>query len=114
MGSTFEELGRALGRVAIPALRRARLAWQTIAGSEADKLRAERELGRTLAQRVRASSCPASAADFDLVRGIGRGLVERLKNRELRFEFEVISSLEPWAVVLPGGYVFLSTSLLDL
>jgi predicted Zn-dependent protease len=115
MASLFQSWGRTLGRLSLPALQKAKWAWQTVAGSEADRLRAERELGSTLAKQLRATSeTPAAAADVRLVRGIGAALAACLKNRDLRFNFEVIQMPEPSALALPGGFLFVSTQLLDL
>lgn len=115
MGSAFEELGRALGRLSVPALHKAKWAWQTFTGSEADRLKAERELGGTLARQVRAvSEGRPSESDISLVRGIASALAARVKNRELRFSVDVIRIADPSAMALPGGYLFVSTSLLDL
>jgi len=60
------------------------------------------------------SEAPAATADVDLVRGIGTALAARLKNRQFVFRFEVIQLPEPTALALPGGYLFVSTRLLDL
>ncbi|HOA60373.1 MAG TPA: M48 family metallopeptidase [Verrucomicrobiota bacterium] len=111
----FENWGRAMGRLSMPAYQKAKWAWQSLAGSEEDRLKAERELGGTLALKIRASStAPAAAADFELVRRIGDALAARLKNRQIRFRIDAIQLPEPSALALPGGYIFISVSLLDL
>lgn len=115
MGSAFEAWGRAIGRLTVPTLQKARWAWQTIAGSESDRIKAERELGGVLAHQIRAvSEGQAAESDIKLVRGIASALAARVKNRQLRFSVDVIRIGEPSAMALPGGYLFLSTSLLDL
>jgi predicted Zn-dependent protease len=115
MASSFQNWGRALGRLSLPALQKAKWAWQTLAGSEADRLQAERAMGRTLAQQIRATAvAPAAASDLHLVRGIGTALAARLKNRQHQFRLEVIQLPEPSALALPGGYLFVSTRLLEL
>jgi len=115
MASVFQHWGRVVGRVSLPALQKAKWAWQTLAGSEADRLHAERDLGRTLAQQMRAgSTTPAPAADVTFVRGICAVLAGRLKNRQHSFCVDVIDLPEPTALALPGGFLFVSTQLLDL
>jgi len=114
MGISFQDWGRALGRLSMPAFQKARWAWQAFAGSEADRLRAEQDLGRTLALQVRSvSDTPPAASDVNLVRGLGAALATRLKNKQLHFRIEVIQLPEPSALALPGGYLFVSTRLLD-
>lgn len=115
MESMFQEWGRAVGRLSMPAFQKAKWAWQALAGSEEDRLRAERDLGRTLALQIReACGTPAAASDGRLVGRIADGLAGRLKNRQLRFRAEAVALPEPSALALPGGYVFVGTLLLDL
>jgi len=115
MGSLFQEWGRTLGRLSVPALQKTKLAWQALAGSEVDRLRAERHLGAVLAQRVRsASTGTPAAADVHLVRSLGAALAGRLKNRQFKFHVDVIRVAEPSAMALPGGFVFMNDSLLAL
>lgn len=115
MASLFQEWGRTLGRLGIPALQKVKWAWQTVAGSEQDRLRAERGLGAALAQQIRSASEGIPAApDVALVRGIGTTLAARVRNRQLHFTFDLIRVPEPSGLALPGGYVFVSTSILDL
>lgn len=115
MGNSFQDWGRSFGRLSLPGLQKAKWAWQAFAGSEADRQQAERELGSTLAQQIRsASEAPPEAADVNLVRALGTALAARLKNQRLRFQIDVVQLPEPSALALPGGYIFVSTRLLDL
>lgn len=115
MASVFHEWGRTLGRLSVPALQKAKLAWHALAGSAEDRWRAERALGAVMAQRIRsASSGTPTASDVHLVRSLGAALATRLKNRQIKFHFDVLSVPEPSAMALPGGYIFISDSLLAL
>lgn len=101
--------------MSVPVLKSAQLVWQTILGAEEDRLKAEREFGAVLASRIRsASEGEPHGADLGLVRQTGQSLAARVKNRELRFIFEVVNVAQPSAIALPGGYVFVSTALLQL
>jgi predicted Zn-dependent protease len=115
MGTLFYDWGRTLGRLGTPAVQKARWAWKTIAGSEQDRRQAEQDLGQSLAHQLRAEAGnPPTPTDTDLVRKIGASLATRLRDKDLRFEFSVLGLGEPSALALPGGYVFISTPLLDL
>lgn len=115
MGTLFYDWGRTLGRVGMPAFEKARWAWQAFAGSEEDRRRVERDLGRALAKQIRTeASQPAAASDLALVHGIGAALAARLRDKQFRFRVEVIRLPEPSALALPGGHIFVSTPLLDL
>src|SRR5206468_7134538 len=56
MSNFFYNLGRQLGRGAIPAIRQSKLVWDDLTGTEEDVLRAERALGNALATELRATT----------------------------------------------------------
>lgn len=115
MSNVFFDWGRTLGYVGMPAIQKARWAWHALAGSEQDRRRAERGLGRAMALQIRAeANSPVARTDLELVRGIGTALAARLRDKEAIFTVDVIQLPEPSALALPGGFIFISTSLLDL
>jgi predicted Zn-dependent protease len=111
MAGLFYSLGRLLG----PKVRKGQWIWESVAGSEADSLRAERQVGRDLAAAVRAETPPdADAAVRSLVGEVGARLARCVANKARRFDFEVLAGGEPNAFALPGGYVFITRSLVEL
>lgn len=78
-------------------------------------LAAEHEVGADLADQVRKQVAPdASVEARALLSEIGRQLVGQLKDKQRRFRFEAIGGGEPNAFALPGGYIFLTRSIMDL
>ena len=71
MSSFFEDLGRKLGRAAVPTYRKSKWIWNGLTGTEGEAMEAENELGETLAAELRL------------------------------------------AIGLPGGYLFVSRSLIE-
>jgi len=115
MSDLFFNLGRKLGRVAVPALRKSKWLWQSVAGSERESIRAETLMGRALAREVASRMGePEEAPDHRLVAGIGAQLAAALNHEFRTFEVATIRSGEPNAMALPGGHVFLDVTLLDL
>jgi len=104
-----------LGRLAGPAVRKAKWAWAAAAGSEAEMIAAERAAGADLAQQVLAQS--RRCADTPLVERlaeIGGTLTARLKDKRRTFSFYGLSGDQPQAFCLPGGFVFVTRAMFDL
>lgn len=115
MSGLFYRIGRSLGQAALPVIRRAQWSWQTVAGSEEDRLRAEQELGSTLAVRVREELEVRDApADTARVQALGEQLTTHVRDPRFGFRVGLVRLPEPTALALPGGFVFLSLALLDL
>tara|TARA_R110002096_G_scaffold43403_8_gene116946 strand:+ start:1778 stop:1984 length:207 start_codon:yes stop_codon:yes gene_type:complete len=53
MSSFFEDLGRKLGRAAVPIYRKSKWIWEGLTGTEGDAIEAEKDLGETLAAELR-------------------------------------------------------------
>lgn len=110
----FYNLGRQLGRAAVPVIRKTRWIYDGLAGDEEASLRAENELGRTLAAEVRAATPrghdPAIAV---LVNELGQRLRRPLRDQRREFHCEVIGGESPNAMALPGGFIFVSRSLVE-
>jgi len=98
-----------------PKVRRARWVWHSMFGSRAEMIAAENAVGADLAAELR-SQIPAAASveARDRLAEIGTALAARLKDRRRHFHFNVIEGGEPNAFALPGGYVFLTRSIMDL
>jgi len=107
----FYNLGRKVG----PKVRKAQWMWQSLAGSEADAIAIERRVGLDLAHEL------TSQVDVDLdegtrrfVRDIGDRLARHVANQKRRFDFEVLATGEPNAFALPGGFIYITRSLIEL
>ncbi|MBM3881965.1 MAG: hypothetical protein FJ387_19965 [Verrucomicrobia bacterium] len=115
MSGVFEQVGRFLGRASVPVVRKTKWIWSSLAGDEEAALRAEVEFGTTLAAELRTTQelvrDPAlSGVLGDLLRRLGAPL----KDQRRGFRCEVIRDDVPNAMALPGGFIFLSHSLLEL
>jgi len=107
----FYNLGRRVG----PKVRRTRWVWQSVFGNEADLIAAEADVGRDLAaEALRHLALDPDPQAEDFVREIGTRLVARLANKQRRFTFRVLEGGEPNAFALPGGYVFVTRSIMEL
>ena len=111
MSGLFYNLGRKVG----PKIRKARWMWQSIAGSECDAIKIEYEVGMDLAREIRwqLGREPEPQTDQLLIE-IGNRLAARVANESRRFSFETIKGPEPNAFALPGGFIFVTQSLVDL
>ena len=115
MSGLFFNLGRSLGRVTVPAIRKSRWVWRSLAGTEVESIQAERELGSAMAGELRQKlGAAGNARDMELVSGIGRRLAACVRNKLLRFKVEVVQAESPTAMALPGGFIFVGVCLLDL
>ena len=115
MSGLFFNLGRKLGLAAVPALRKSKWLWQSVAGNEADSVRAETQFGRALAAELRARCGDRSdSAGMQLVAGIGERLGQALRHEVRTFQVETMRGGTPNAMALPGGFIFVDVALLDL
>ena len=104
-----------VGRLAGKKFKKAKWIWESAASSEDDAIVAERQMGLDLAAKVRQESRrpadPAVQALLDDILGV---LAERVANRTHRFEITALADTQRAAFALPGGYVFMSTALVEL
>ena len=111
MGSLFYNLGKKVG----PKVRRAKWIWQSITASEVEIIKAEYEVGRDLATEIRnrleIDTYPKAG---QMLNKVGRDLSACVANELRIFSFEVIKGNKPNAFALPGGFIFVTRSLLDL
>ena len=114
MGKLFYSLGRSLGYATIPVIRKSKWVWQSLVGDEAASLQSELEFGRALAAELRlktgVSHDPGTA---QLITEIVTRLSACVRNKLRSFKGEVLLDPAPTAMALPGGFLFLSTGLLD-
>ncbi len=114
MSGLFYNLGRKMG----PKVRKAKWMWQSVVGSEADAIKVEYEVGQDLAYEVRrqlGSGRNESGKMPDrLLNEIGQRLAACTSNKLRKFTFEILEGAEPNAFALPGGFVFVTQSLVEL
>jgi predicted Zn-dependent protease len=108
-------IGAWLGAEARKPYRQAKWMWSLFSGTEEEVIRAEEEYGRECARAFSSQFAgPISQADQELVSAIGSKLADAAKDSGRRFHFTVAASEVANAFALPGGFVFITVSLLDL
>ncbi len=111
MGGFFYNLGRLVG----PKLRKANWVYRSLTGTETESIQAEhavgRDLARAFAQQMVLDPDPAVAQLLDQ---LGGRLASCLRQRQWSFRFLTVQAPEINAFALPGGFVFLTRSLLEL
>jgi beta-barrel assembly-enhancing protease len=113
MSGFFFNLGRKIGRATVPAIRKSKWIWDDLTGSEEEALRAERALGTGLAAELRHATEPSRDAELSTrANEVCRRLAERLQDSARVFRCEVFRTDLPNAIGLPGGFIFLSDSLI--
>lgn len=89
--------------------------WESMAGSEADAIRAEYGVGREMAAVVRQQTPRVDDPEVQALLGeIGQQLAGVVRNRLHRFEVTGVSEDHPTAFALPGGFIFVAGSLVEL
>ena len=111
MSGLFYNLGRKVG----PKVRKARWMWQSVSGSEADAIKVEHEVGLDLAREIRQQLGTGQEPQTDQVLNeIGNHLAACVANKSQRFSFETVKGPESNAFALPGGFIFVTKSLVEL
>lgn len=104
-----------LGKAVRPAAQKAKWVWRSVGGSEEESIAAERDAGAEMAAAFEAE---APLADdpiaVALIESIGGHLADCVKNKDRRFTFRIVELAEPNAFALPGGFVYITTALLEL
>ena len=104
-----------VGRLAGKQFLKAKWMWQSFAGNEDEAIQAEQAVGRDMAKVVEEQSQGSGSPEFQiLLDNIAKPLAERVKNRNHRFEIKVLLSDNPTAFALPGGFIFIAPSLVEL
>ncbi len=114
MSSFFEDLGRKLGRAAVPTYRKSKWIWDGLTGTEAEALQAERDLGETLAAELRLATEILDEPELlNWLRGICHRLQASIDQAGFTYHCELMQGEHPGTIGLPGGYLFVSRSLID-
>jgi len=89
--------------------------WQSIAGSESDAIKVEYEVGLDLAREIRQQLGHEQQPQTDKVLNeVGGRLAFCVANKSRKFSFETFQGPEPNAFALPGGFIFVTQSLVEL
>ncbi len=104
-----------LGKMAGPSVRKAKWVWQTATNSQAEAIKAEYAVGKDMAHEVR------HRLDIDhdpqivrIISEVGSHLASHVSNKLRSFSFEPFEYTDPQAFCLPGGFIFVSRSLIEL
>ncbi len=109
------KIGAWLGKGARKPYRQARWMWSSFTGSEDEAIQAEWEYGHECARAFASQFSKKTArADQALVESIGCQLASAAKDRRRRFDFTATEAAPANAFALPGGYIFITTSLLNV
>lgn len=109
------QLGDQLGRKARKPYRQAKWLWSWATGTEEESIRAEQDYGHECAREfVKQFPGKTPRGDQDLVDSVGSRLSKAVKDPRLQFRFAVVASPAANAYALPGGFVFITQSLLGL
>jgi len=111
VSNLFYNLGKMVG----PKVRKAKWVWQSITASEADATHAEYKVGQDLAYEIRNRlELDTEPQAGKILNKVGNHLVGRVTNKLRTFSFEVIKGDQPNAFAIPGGFIFVTRSLLEL
>ena len=111
MSDFFYRIGRFVG----PSARKGRWIWQTLVGAEGDEISAEHAVGRDLAAAMEAEvGVDDDESANARLAAVADELTRRVANRRRSFRFTIASAAPPNAFALPGGFIFISRSLLEL
>jgi predicted Zn-dependent protease len=113
-GRHVPRAGKEIGERARQPFRKAKWIWNSLAGSEEDSIRSEEEYGaecaRLFEQEFAASS---DESKQKLVSITGAALAGKV-GKQRRFAFKVVHAPAANAYALPGGFVYVTDTLLEL
>lgn len=113
MSGFFENLGRKLGRAAVPVYRKTKWVWDGLTGTDEEVDRAEAALGKAMATEIRlASEIVQNPELLNWIRGLCRRIQDSMNSQVFQFHCEIIETEFPSIIALPGGYLFVSRSLI--
>ncbi len=104
-----------LGRLAGGKVRKVKWMWNSLTGDETEAIQAEYGVGWDMAAVVRErSGCNVDPALQTLLDDTRDRLAGVVRNKLHRFEVGVVTDDPPTAYALPGGFIFLTRTLIDL
>lgn len=107
-------MGRKLGRAAVPTYRKSKWIWEGLTGTEDEALNAEKDLGETLAAELRLATEMLEEPELlNWIRGICNSLEAAVDQPGFAYHCELMAGDQPNTIGLPGGYLFVSRSLVE-
>ncbi|MEE2636890.1 MAG: M48 family metallopeptidase [Acidobacteriota bacterium] len=104
-----------LGRLAGGKARKAKWMWNSLTGDEPQAIEAEYGVGFDMAAVVRErSGVDPAPALRTLLSDTQQRLASVVRNKRHRFEVGVVNDEQPTAYALPGGFIFVATTLTEL
>ena len=111
MGRFFYNLGKKAG----PKLRKGKWIWRSLTGTEEEIVSAEYQVGRDLAEELTSQITISEDSDArQLISQTGEKLAAWVAKKYRKFDFRVIHEGKPNAFALPGGFIFITESLIEL
>lgn len=104
-----------LGKMAAPSVHKAKWIWRTVTNSQAEAIKAEYEVGKDMACDVRHRlPLDPNPQTAQILSEVGSHLGACVANKYRSFSFESFKGPVPQAFCLPGGFIFVSRSLIEL
>ena len=96
-------------------MRRAKWIWHSMTGTETDTIKMENQVGRDLAHEIRnQAELDKDSRIEQILNETGFRLSRCVANESRTFSFEALSGGEPNAFALPGGFIFVTRSIIEL
>ena len=103
-----------LGRLVGKKLRKAKWIWESFVGSEEESIRAEYGVGRNMTEAILEQTLRDTDPQLqESLEEIQCLLAKSVRNRFHRFKVMVVVEDAPTAFALPGGFIFLTRSLVE-
>ena len=103
-----------LGKLAGPKIRQAKWAYLAATAPKTEVVEAEFSVGADMACAIRKQFKSCTRPEFQkLLAETGADLLRCVKNNQRRYSFECIHAVEPQAFCLPGGFIFISDSMIE-
>lgn len=103
-----------LGKLAGPSVRKAKWMWDTATNTEEEAIKTEYQVGRDMAENIRSKfGLRRDEKTEKFINRVGRVLAGKVQNKLRHFQFESVSSKQPEAFCLPGGFIFVSRSMAE-
>ncbi len=111
----MEEIFKYLGKKAGQSFRRGKWLYKSVLGSEEEAIQAEYYVGKEIsAGIIKQNAIDQDAGKKDQLVKIGNKLVEKLTNKNRKFNFNILVSSDVNAFALPGGFIFATSAILEL
>ncbi len=109
--SGFYRFGQKAGRKFL----KAKWVWESVSGGETDAIKTEYRIGLDMALAIREqASCVTDIEIHDYLEGIGQRLERSVKKKHYQFHVTIIIEDHPTAFAIPGGFIFVAQSLVNL